>query len=162
VDAAPIIQNTAGNSLIRLSEVDRLGLRFDPAFALSGGEDTMFFTALRRAGGETFFAADATILEDISPKRAGLGWLMTRWYRTGITPVAVAVALGGGRKARAKAAFGGAARAVLGAIGAVVASPLLLAGAVAPYRALRIVCRGAGMVAGAFGVAFEEYRSDRK
>ncbi len=161
-NGAPIHQNTAGNSMLRLAAVDRLGLRFDPAFGLTGGEDTMFFTALRRGGEQTFFAKDALVREDISARRAGLRWLMTRWYRTGITPVAVIAAQGGGSGARAKAALGGAARMGLGAIGAILASPLAIMGHAAPFHALRTACRGAGMIAGALNIRFEEYRADRK
>jgi succinoglycan biosynthesis protein ExoM len=161
-NGAPIQQNTAGNSMLRLAAVDRLGLRFDPAFGLTGGEDTMFFTELRRGGEQTFFAKDALVREDISPRRAGLGWLMTRWYRTGITPVAVAAAQGGGASARINAALGGAVRMVLGALGAILASPLAMVGRAAPFHALRTACRGAGMIAGAMNIRFEEYRADRK
>lgn len=161
-DGTPIVQNTAGNSLLRLGAVARLGLRFDPAFGLTGGEDTMFFTALRRGGEQTFFAANGLVLEDISPRRAGFGWLATRWYRTGITPVAVSLAQGGGRRDRVKAAIGGLVRLGLGGFGAILASPLAMLGSPIPFRAVRTACRGAGMIAGAFNVRFEEYRSDRK
>ena len=98
----------------------------------------------------------------MTPRRAGLGWLMTRWYRTGITPVAVAAAQGGGAGVRVKAALGGAVRMVIGALGAILASPLAMVGRATPFHALRTACRGAGMIAGAMNIRFEEYRADRK
>ena len=59
------------------------GLRFDLALGQIGGEDTMFFFEMDRAGARFGYAPDAVVLEDTTPARATLGWLARRRYRAG-------------------------------------------------------------------------------
>ncbi len=61
---------------------DGLGVRFDPAFSLSGSEDTDFFRALTRAGGKLVWVADAVVDEPVPPHRATMGYMLARlWHR---------------------------------------------------------------------------------
>lgn len=161
-DGATVTQNTAGNALLRMGVIRQLGLRFDPAFALTGGEDTRFFGALRAAGEETRYAAGALVIEDVSVRRASLGWLLARWRRTGITAAMVARAERDSLSKRARLALGGLLRLGFGAVGALVTAPGVFAARPTPYRCLRIACRGLGFIAGAAGYSYEEYRVDRK
>lgn len=80
-----ILKGYAGNVLLRRPTIARLGLRFDPEFGRSGGEDDRFFYALTDAGGVIGYAAGARALEPAPPSRLTLAWLMRRSFRAGQT-----------------------------------------------------------------------------
>jgi glycosyltransferase involved in cell wall biosynthesis len=63
------------NALVRVAAVNRLGLRFDPALALTGGEDSRFFRTLAAAGSRIVYAPRARVRETVPAERA------TAWYR---------------------------------------------------------------------------------
>lgn len=71
------------NVLMRREAVG--ALRFDPAFGRSGGEDTTFFAALKRAGATMSYTADAVVDEPVTAARSSLKWLTARAYRSGQT-----------------------------------------------------------------------------
>jgi succinoglycan biosynthesis protein ExoM len=56
---------------------------FDPAFALSGGEDRDFFERLRRQGRRFAWAKEAVVHAWVPTSRANLGWALKRAYRVG-------------------------------------------------------------------------------
>lgn len=56
---------------------------FDPAFALSGGEDRDFFERLRRQGRRFAWAKEAVVHAWVPASRANLGWALKRAYRVG-------------------------------------------------------------------------------
>ncbi|MBP2549826.1 succinoglycan biosynthesis protein ExoM [Neorhizobium galegae] len=61
------------------------GRRFALALGQSGGEDTHFFSGVTDDGGLIAFAEKAMLVEPVPPKRAQLGWLMKRRFRSGQT-----------------------------------------------------------------------------
>ncbi|WP_137131357.1 glycosyltransferase family 2 protein [Rhizobium sp. FY34] len=61
------------------------GRRFALALGQSGGEDTHFFTQVTDIGGSIVFAEQALLEEKVPAKRASLGWLMKRRFRSGQT-----------------------------------------------------------------------------
>jgi len=71
------------NVLIDREEIVRHGLRFDPAFGQTGGEDTQFFYRLSCAGGRFGYCPAAVVFEETPRARAQLGWLLRRRYRAG-------------------------------------------------------------------------------
>jgi succinoglycan biosynthesis protein ExoM len=83
-----ILKGYAGNVLIRLRTIERLGLRFDLRLGRQGGEDDQFFYRLTDAGGTIGFAPDALAFEAVPPQRASLPWLLKRSFRTGQTHAA--------------------------------------------------------------------------
>ena len=58
-DGAQVRSADTGNLLLDLAVVEDLGLRFDPRYGLTGGEDSLFTRQLTRAGGVIRFAAAA-------------------------------------------------------------------------------------------------------
>lgn len=77
------------------------GRRFALALGQSGGEDTHFFTQVTDAGGRIAFADNALLEEPVPTKRASLGWLVKRRFRSGQTHgrlVAARHSLGGRAK----------------------------------------------------------------
>lgn len=51
----------------------------------AGGEDTVFFSAVHRAGGKIDYAAKALVTEAVPVDRANLSWLLERRFRFGET-----------------------------------------------------------------------------
>lgn len=56
---------------------------FDPAFALSGGEDRDFFERLRRQGRRFAWCDEAVVHAFVPATRANLSWGLSRAYRVG-------------------------------------------------------------------------------
>jgi hypothetical protein len=74
----------AGNLLIRRAVLEEMPAPwFDPAFALSGGEDRDLFVRLDRAGKRFAWSDEARAYGDIPETRANLGWLLRRAYSVG-------------------------------------------------------------------------------
>ena len=148
------------NALLDLGTVAAAGLAFDPRFNEVGGEDTLFFRALLRAGHRIAWAEGAVVYDAIPVHRLRRSWLLARWYRSGgieahLGPLP-ADCLGG----RARNVARGAARLLGGGLRLAVAGAsfgrwgTVLGGAFT-------LCRGAGLVAAAFGVVYREYSPSR-
>jgi glycosyltransferase involved in cell wall biosynthesis len=74
----------AGNLLIRRAVLEEMQAPwFDPAFALSGGEDREFFVRLDRAGKRFAWVDEARAHGDIPATRASLSWLLAHAYSVG-------------------------------------------------------------------------------
>jgi succinoglycan biosynthesis protein ExoM len=73
----------SGNTLIRRSIIERSGLAFDAALGRTGGEDTVFFHALHRAGARLVVTDDAIIEEDVPAGRASVAYVRRRSLRKG-------------------------------------------------------------------------------
>jgi succinoglycan biosynthesis protein ExoM len=82
----------------------REGLRFDPAFGLTGGEDTDFFLRLRRIQPPLVWVDEAVVREAVIPDRARLGPILARQRRNGQTMVRVQIKAWPGLKGRLIAA----------------------------------------------------------
>lgn len=80
-----IITGYTSNVLIVRDAAALRGLRFDPKLGRSGGEDTMFFTAVHRAGGRIDYAPEAVVTEDVATERLNFRWLAQRYFRSGQT-----------------------------------------------------------------------------
>lgn len=73
----------SGNVLGRTQVIEESGIKFDPAFANSGGEDTAFFYELHLRGYRQVWCAEASVEERIGKKRIKLSWMRRRAFRTG-------------------------------------------------------------------------------
>ena len=74
----------AGNLLIRRTVLEETSAPwFDPAFALTGGEDQDFFMRLKRAGSRFGWADEARAWGDVAADPADLGWALKRAYSNG-------------------------------------------------------------------------------
>ncbi|HWA92689.1 MAG TPA: glycosyltransferase [Rhizomicrobium sp.] len=89
---APLIGETgtvamiegSGNIIVRRACFEGLAKPcFDPAFALSGGEDRDFFERLRRQGRRFAWAKEAVVHAWVPTSRANLSWALKRAYRVG-------------------------------------------------------------------------------
>jgi len=147
------------NALVNLKIVRRISLNFDHDFALSGGEDTLFFKGLRNSGQITAFSRKALVTEFITSDRATLPWLLKRWFRTGNTDALILLHHTESKSNKwVTVLIGGIARVFIGLLGALVTLPLLLIESIAALRFIRVFCRGIGFLASLGGWRYEEYR----
>ena len=148
------------NLLLDLREVRRLGLRFDPDFGLSGGSDTLFTRELAASGGRLVWCDDAIVYDVVPAARLTRNWVLQRYYRSGNSWSRTSVRLTGSRIDRLVTRI---RLTVSGGIRVLGGTATWLWGAVArstPKHAggLRTLNRGMGMVSGAWGHVYSEYR----
>lgn len=128
-------------------------LRFEEKMRFTGGTDYLFFNQAIRRGMQVFWADKALVHDIVPASRMTWKWVLQRQYRLGNT-FAVSEVLHGNLKRRIYRAAYGATRVVLG----LLMLPTIL---ISPYwgmRALTHVLRGAGMVNGILGHAYQEYK----
>jgi succinoglycan biosynthesis protein ExoM len=151
------------NLLLDLEQVRALGLRFDEAFGESGGSDTLFTRQLHRRGGRMVWCDTAVVRDIVPPGRLTRSWVRRRALRLGNSWSRVALALesGSGRRAlrRLDLTVSGIARIAGGA--ARVTWGIVARSMRHRARGTRTVLRGAGMIAGAWGYTYAEYRRSR-
>lgn len=148
------------NLLLDLDVVRRLGLRFDPAYGLTGGEDMLFTRRLRAAGEQMVWCDEAVVTDVVPASRTTRRWVLLRAFSNGnswgLTSVAVAESAPARLLVRARLVAQGAVRVAGGLVRGLAG--LLLRRPGDQARGLRTLLRGAGMVAGALGWRYQEYR----
>jgi GT2 family glycosyltransferase len=147
------------NLLLDLRVVRRAGLAFDPDLGLSGGEDTLFTSALTAAGGRIVWCAEAVVSDVVPADRLTRAYLITRTagLANASARVALLLAPDPGRRAvvRARVLAAGLARGALGALGVAVAA---LRGDVArDAHGRRSLARSRGELLAAFGKVLLPY-----
>lgn len=149
-----------GNLLVELNHVRRHGLRFDDRLGLAGGSDHLFTKQIRRTGGAIYWCDEAVVHEFVPSSRLTGAWTLRRGYRSGSTNVVVDLMLAADAperfRVRTRSVVGGVARVVTGAGRAGIG----LLGSDPERRGLGAwtMARGAGMVGGAVGHRYVEYR----
>jgi GT2 family glycosyltransferase len=126
---------------------------FDPAFALSGGEDRDFFERLRRQGRRFAWANEAVIHAWVPESRAGVGWALKRAYRTGNSDMRVFL------KHRQTTAEYAREMVKIAGVAAIYPALLLVSSPFVRKRtdALCKLCRAAGKLAALAGHRYDEY-----
>lgn len=152
---------STANLLVDLRRLAELGgIRFDPEFGLTGGSDTLFTREIVARGGEVVWCDEAVVVDHIRSARLTREWVLQRHYRAGNGWSRVALRLADRRATRflvrLRLTLMGLARILLGSArsgaGRVVRSYRHRA------RGARTVARGLGMVRGAWGHSYVEYR----
>ncbi|WP_158554902.1 glycosyltransferase family 2 protein [Methylovirgula sp. 4M-Z18] len=82
-DGKPIETGYTSNVIFRRAVIG--GLRFDPAFGRTGGEDTMFFHALFQRSARLAYCPAARVREPVAIERTHMSWILRRAYRSGET-----------------------------------------------------------------------------
>lgn len=131
-------------------------MRFDPRFALTGGEDTHFFLRASNQGHRLVWADDAVVVETVPPERAQLGWVLRRAYRLANTWSLCERELDRGPWVLALRAVKALGRLGLG-VGLLVGS--VAGGRHMAARGLWHLAFGAGNLTGLAGIRFAEYHS---
>lgn len=128
---------------------------FDPAFGISGGEDSFFFLRAAREGARIVAAPGAVTREHIGPARAHAGWVLRRSFRVGNTALRCEYALPARRRAVTRRLAWATLR-LAGSAALLPASPLL--GRAGVLRALSAMGYGLGCWAALGGYHYLEYR----
>lgn len=148
------------NLLLDMARVGPTGARFDEAFGLSGGSDTLFTRTLERAGLPMVWCDEAVVIDMVPAARMTRSWVLARARRSGnsASRAELALASSAGQRLGVRVRYvgrglvrvaGGAARVVLGA---------LRRQDVQQLTGRRNVMRGRGMISGAFGRVVYEYK----
>lgn len=149
-----------GNLLLDLDQVRRHQLRFDERFGMTGGSDTLFTRTLIRAGGRIVWAPGAGLVDKVPASRMTRQWVLNRQFRFGNTWSRTSLELARpGRShglTRGRLTLQGSARVAYGVLR--LAQGTLQRSVNPRARGLRAIYRGAGMVAGAWGSVYQEYR----
>lgn len=145
---------TTSSVLIMMRAIADRPEPFDPAFGLSGGEDTHLFAQLHESGHTIVWCDTARVDESIPSSRVDQRWLLRREYRRGQT---LSLSL--------RARHPGLARPLRRIVNALVqivrgsAVTLigLAIGRAARLRGVRQVAFGCGMITGLAGRRYQEY-----
>ncbi|WP_253259726.1 glycosyltransferase family 2 protein [Subtercola boreus] len=160
-DGTPITVAATNNLLLDLAFTDSLGLRFDTTLGVIGGEDTLFTRQIVAGGGRMFWAAGAGVVDVVPRNRVTKKWVVLRAFSSGNSWSVTTLMLLQRRSPKRLAAqveltLRGALRAAAGT-GQIVAG-ILLGSLAHRARGTRTLARGAGMIGGAWGYSYEEYR----
>ena len=170
-DGAQVRSADTGNLLLDLAVVEGLGLRFDPRYGLTGGEDSLFTRQLTLAGGVIRFAAGAVVTKRVPAARARRTWVLERSLRSGSSWARVRIDTAGpadggasGRLARLRLRLGYGAKGLAKAgIDGARAGVARIRGDVPAQARYEVSSRGGlGMVVGALGVQVREYGRPRR
>jgi succinoglycan biosynthesis protein ExoM len=126
---------------------------FDPAFALTGGEDQDFFMRLKRAGCRFGWADGARAWGDVAAARHDLGWVIKRAYSNGNSDMRVLL-----KHQPGIALFAREGLKILGAL--LLSLPLALILALSPnHRRAPLVkfSRAMGKLTAMMGARYNEY-----
>lgn len=148
------------NLLLDLRLVREHGLSFDNDFGLTGGDDTMFTRQLRKTGGSILWCDEAIVFDIVPRQRITRRWVVLRalssgnsWSLTSLKLCTTALERFGWRLRLtgqgAVRVVGGCGRIVLGLVGR---------NETHRARGTRTAARGLGMLLGAWGSAYTEYR----
>jgi succinoglycan biosynthesis protein ExoM len=139
--------------LIRRAAFEHLGPHpFDERCALNGGEDVRFFGMLDREGTRIVWVDDAIVKELVPVTRSNAGWLLRRAFRTGNSRSVTLQLEGAGVLLRARRVLRGLLDIVIGLGRAVGAG-----NKAGRMRGVTHSALGIGLIAGAFGVRYDEY-----
>jgi GT2 family glycosyltransferase len=158
IESEQPVAGYTGNVMMRTSAIARSGVLFDESLNTIGGEDVVFFRALRARGLYVKCTARALVYESIPRSRLSLKWMMRRWLRSGATSTLLMAGANAGWRNRLVNVGRGLGRIIAGSI-------LVLANGAtrgrrdfaAVARPIATVCRGVGMLTAAFGIAHQEY-----
>jgi succinoglycan biosynthesis protein ExoM len=82
-DGASLAFGATNNVLIKMPIIRQLGIKFSEQYALTGGEDTEYFSRLAELGGKLIWNKEAVVYETVEIGRANLRWIVLRGYQGG-------------------------------------------------------------------------------
>ena len=156
----PIDVAATNNLLLDMTVVRGAGLSFDPDFGLSGGSDTLFTRQLVATGARMVWCDEAVVTDHVPTSRITREWVLRRAYRSGNSASRVDVLLGGSPLGRGRARLRALLRGLPRLAGGAARWCVGCATRRLDHRAkgLRTAARGAGMLTGAVGLVYYEYR----
>ena len=149
----PMLQG-AGNLFITRAILEALPRpHFDPAFALTGGEDREFFVRLAGLGARFAWADKARAHGEVPQSRQDMRWLLARAYSTGNSDMRVLM-----KHRPGPVMWLGESVKIAGAV--LLSLPLAVILAFSPNHRLKplaLLCRNAGKLTAMMGRRYNEY-----
>ena len=150
-----LIERCSTNNVLIRKNVFESVSGFDERFNLTGGEDTHFFSQVRRAGYSMVWTREAIVRESVPPERANIEWILRRGYQSGNSWVLCELALDSRRRIWWMRFVKSLAHIVNGTAAFLLSLP---SGKAATVRSLRRICLGVGMLAALLGHRFLPYQ----
>lgn len=154
----PVTVAATNNLLLDLRQVGEL--RFDQSLGISGGSDTLFTRQLVQRGGRLVWCDEAIVYDIVPPTRLTRDWVLRRAYRSGNSWSRTSLLLASTPLQRAttrlRLTVEGLARLASG--GSLRVAGVLARAERLQARGLRRLRRGGGMLSGAWGHVYSEYR----
>ena len=155
-----VVVAPTGNILLDMSRINAHGLRFDSSLGLSGGEDTLFTRQLVGSGETIVWCQEAVVLDPVPPSRLTRRWVVRRVFHVSNASISASIrlapSLGERLRVRARYLATGSGRVVVGGLQSILGTLVRQRGWQA--RGVSRCVRGAGAMAAAAGLHFEEYR----
>jgi succinoglycan biosynthesis protein ExoM len=155
-DGEQLTDGWSSNCLLRVQCIAATGLTFDTTLNFIGGEDQLFFRQLLSHGRTIAYAAQAIVWEHLPEERLSLGFILKRSFRRGNSLALCDRRLRHTPRGLAIRAAKGLVLIALGIV-QIVAFAVLRRGTAAIAQSSEIA-RGAGMLAGLFGLSYHAYR----
>lgn len=147
--------STSANVLMRCDMLRSEGIWFDETFNLTGGEDSHFFRQLNDRGRKIVWSDEAIVYEVIPASRINRRWMLLRAYRNGTVQSISDLLIRPGMRTRAACIVSGLKTIA----GAVLHLPVdVFKGRTGAIVCIRRLAKGLGVIAGAFGLSYREYR----
>jgi succinoglycan biosynthesis protein ExoM len=148
------------NLLLDMAFVSAIGLRFDEEFGIAGGGDTMFTRAFHRQGGTMLWCDEAVVIDVVPKSRINRQWVVMRAFRSGNSWSRTSVRLERAAWSRFVVRLGLSARGLGRLLGG---GGLWLVGVLGRSmrrraRAVKAMARGGGMLLGAWGYTYRQYK----
>jgi succinoglycan biosynthesis protein ExoM len=129
---------------------------FNEALRFTGGSDRELFVEMERDGATFVWVDEAQVVERVPASRARLRWVLRRAFRIGNSRSTTLVLEGAGPRRRARRVAAGVRKMLLGAAEAARGLPR---GSAAVAHGAWQCANGAGLVSGALGYRYQEYRT---
>lgn len=151
------------NLLLDMQQVQLLGLRFDLELGIAGGEDTLFTKQLRQRGGEMVWCDEAIVFDVVPASRVTRRWVVQRAFSSGNSWSLTSARLVDEpvRRLRTRISLTGRGLARVAGGAAQLGTGIVARSEARTARGTRTFARGAGMVVGAWGFSYQEYRRAR-
>lgn len=148
------------NLLLDMAVIRRLDLRFDESLGLTGGEDTLFTRTLTARGGRIIWNNEAVVTDVVPENRMTRRWVIQRRFSAGNTTSLVALRLATSVWQRLALRLELTSRGGLRLVGGAGKAAWGWVSRSTSHEAqgVRTAARGLGMLAGAWGIAYREYK----
>lgn len=147
---------SGANCLFKRKLIDEWGLCFNPAFNLTGGSDTFFFTEASKKGGKIVWLNERLVKEYFPESRATKKWVKQRAFRRTSSKFNRKKLEMGYPRAASTYFFNGVLQLFGGGFLYILSLPF---GPIIRLHTLRIFIKGLGTFNGIFGGEYEEYKN---
>ncbi len=145
---------SGANCLYKVRLIKEMGLRFHPAFNLTGGSDTFFFTQSSKGGAKIVWYDERLVKEYLPKSRVNVRWLRMRSFRRTNSKFLRKRLEMGYFRASLIYSFNGIFQLFSGALIFILLAPF---GPIMRVQGQRVFMKGLGTFNGILGRSYQEY-----